>query len=70
MSSLQQRFGLPTDLTPSICHSVLLIVHLLSFNLGDLSSPFPFGIGDILDCVCLSASLPNDGNPPHTRLPV
>ena len=24
-------FGLPTDLTPSVCHSVLLIVHLLSF---------------------------------------
>ena len=31
MSSLQRRFGLPTDLTPFICHSVLLIVHLLSF---------------------------------------
>ena len=31
MSSLQRRFGLPTDLTPSICHSVLLIVHLLFF---------------------------------------
>ena len=31
MSSLQRRFGLPTDLTPSVCHSVLLIVHLLSF---------------------------------------
>ena len=31
MSSLQQCFGLLTDLTPSICHSVLLIVHLLSF---------------------------------------
>ena len=29
MSSLQRRFGLPTDLTPFICHSVLLIVHLL-----------------------------------------
>ena len=27
MSSLQRRFGLPTDLTPS----VLLIVHVLSF---------------------------------------
>ena len=32
MSSLQQRFGLPTDLTPSVCHSVLLIVHLSSFT--------------------------------------
>ena len=31
MSSLQRRFGLPTDLTPFICHSVLLIVQLLSF---------------------------------------
>ena len=31
MSSLQRRFGFPTDLTPSVCHSVLLIVHLLSF---------------------------------------
>ena len=31
MSSLQRRFGLPTDLTPSVCHSVLLIVHLFSF---------------------------------------
>ena len=24
-------FGLPADLTPSVCHSVLLIVHLFSF---------------------------------------
>ena len=31
MSSLQRRFGLPTDLTPSVCHSVLLLVHLVSF---------------------------------------
>ena len=31
MSSLQQCFGLPTDLMPFICHSVLLTVHLLSF---------------------------------------
>ena len=31
MSPLQRRFGLPADLTPSVCHSVLLIVHLLSF---------------------------------------
>ena len=31
MSSLQRCTGLPTDLTPFICHSVLLIVHLLSF---------------------------------------
>ena len=31
ISSLQRRFGLPTHRTPSVCHSVLLIVHLLSF---------------------------------------
>ena len=31
VSSLSRRFGLPTDLTPFICHSVLLIVHLLPF---------------------------------------
>ena len=34
MSSLQRRFGLPTDLTPFICHSVHLIVHLSSFIQG------------------------------------
>ena len=31
MSSLQRRFGLPGDLTPSVCHSVLLMFYLLSF---------------------------------------
>ena len=31
MSPLQRRYGLPADLTPFIFHSVLLIVHLLSF---------------------------------------
>ena len=31
MSSLQGRFGLPADLTSFVCHSLLLIVHLLSF---------------------------------------
>ena len=31
MSSLQRRFGFPIDLTPFVCHSVLLIVYLLSF---------------------------------------
>ena len=30
MSSLQRRFGLRTDLTTFICHTVLQIVHLLS----------------------------------------
>ena len=50
MSSLQRRFGLPIDLAPFICHSVLLIVHLLSFIRVMcparfhfvLHSPFPF----------------------------
>ena len=31
MSSLQRRFGLATDLTPFTCHSVIILVHLLSF---------------------------------------
>ena len=31
MSCLQRRICLPTDLKPFICHSVLLMVHLLSF---------------------------------------
>ena len=30
---------LPTDLTPFICHSVLLIVHLLSFTIARTKSP-------------------------------
>ena len=46
MSSLQ-CFGLTTDLTPFICHSVLLIAHLLSI-------PFSYCIGYILDYVCHS----------------
>ena len=45
-------FGLPTDLTPSVCHSVLLIVHLLSFIRAMCPSPFPFHIGYALDYVC------------------
>ena len=47
-SSLQWCFGLPTDLTPSVCYSVLLIV----FHLGDVSSPFQFCFGWVLDYVC------------------
>ena len=31
MSCFQRSFGLPTDLSPFICHSMLLVVHLLSF---------------------------------------
>ena len=42
MSSLQRRFGLPTDLTPSVCHSVLLIAHLLSFIRAMCSAHFHF----------------------------
>ena len=42
MSSLQQRSGLPTDLTPSVCHSVLQIVHLLSFSRAMCPAHFRF----------------------------
>ena len=42
MSSLQRRFGLLTDLAPFICHSVLLMVHLLSFILATCSAHFHF----------------------------
>ena len=59
MSSLQRRFGLLADLPPSVCHSVLLIVHLLSFIRAMMSSPFPFRIGYVLDYVCHPGSLPN-----------
>ena len=97
MSSLQRRFGLPTDLTPFICHSCAsnspsvifhlghvshnvilfnnilvfqLILHPLSamplcasnspsiiFYLGDVSSPFPFHIAYVLDCVYMYVTL-------------
>ena len=30
------------------------------FHMGDVSSPFPFPIGYVLDYVCHSGSLPND----------
>ena len=42
MSSLQRRFGLPADLTPSVCHSVLLIVHLSSFIRAMCPAHFDF----------------------------
>ena len=42
MSSLQRHFGLPTDLTPFNCHSVLLIVHLLSFTRAIRPTHFHF----------------------------
>ena len=42
MSSLQRRFGLPTYLTPFICHSVLLLVHLLSLTRAMRPAHFNF----------------------------
>ena len=42
MSSLQGRFGLSTDLTPFICHTVLLIVHLLIFIRSMCPAHFDF----------------------------
>ena len=58
MSYLQRRIGLPTDLTPFISHSVLLIVHLLSFIRAMCPVHFLFALvtywtmSDILVC-CL-----------------
>ena len=60
MSSLQECFGLPADLTPFICHSLLLVVHL-SFIRVMCPAPFPFNIGYVLDYVCHSGSLRDDG---------
>ena len=40
--SFLQCFGLQTDLTPFICHSVLLTVHLLSFILAMCPAHFHF----------------------------
>ena len=51
MSSLKRRYGLPTDLTPFICHSVLLVVHLLSFRRATCPAHFPFRIGYALNYV-------------------
>ena len=42
MSSLQRRFRLPTDLTPFICHSVRLVVHLLSLIRATCPAHFYF----------------------------
>ena len=61
MSSLQPCFGLLTDFIPSACHSVLLIVHLLSFIQAMCPAHFHFHIGYVLDCVFHSDALPNDG---------
>ena len=43
-SSLQRRFGLPTNLTPFICPSVLLMVHLLSFIRAMCPACFRFAL--------------------------
>ena len=42
MSSLQRRFGLPTDLTPFICHTLILIAHLSSFIRATCPAHFRF----------------------------
>ena len=54
MSCLQRRFGPPTDITPFIYHSVLLNSPSIIFHTGDVSSPFPFRVGYVLDYVCHS----------------
>ena len=56
MSSLQHCFGLLTDLTHKFSSATLCI-----FYSGDVSSPFTFCIGYVLDYVCHSGSLPTDG---------
>ena len=53
-------FGLRTDLTPFICHSVLLIVHLLSFIRVMCPDHFYFVLVTYWT-VCPSGSLPVDG---------
>ena len=55
MQSLQRRFGLPTDLTSFVCHSMLLIVHLLSFIRAMCPAHFHFVLVDVwTGCVCVS----------------
>ena len=44
VSSLQRRFGLHTDLIPFICHSVLLMIHLLSFICEMCPAQFHFAL--------------------------
>ena len=54
-------FSLPTDLTPFICHSVLLIVHLLSCIWATCTAHFHFALVTYWTNVCRSGSLCNDG---------
>ena len=61
MSSLQRHFGVPTDLRPFICHSVLLMIHLMSFVRAMCPAHFHFALVTILDYVCHSGPLSNDG---------
>ena len=58
--SKERPFDLPTDLTPFISHSVLLMVHLLSLILVMCPAHSHFSLGCVLDCVCVSGSLLND----------
>ena len=44
MSSLQLRIGLPTDLMSVICHSLLLVVPLLSFIWAMSPAHFHFAL--------------------------
>ena len=62
MSSLQRRVGLPTDLTPFIYHSVLLIVPLSSFIRVMCPAHFHFILVtywtmSITLCLCLMMAL-------------
>ena len=56
MSSLRRRFGLATHLIPFIYHSINTVFHS-----GVVCSQFPFPFVFVLDYVCHSDSLPNDG---------
>ena len=74
MPSLQRRFGLPTDLAPFICHSVLLIVHLSSFIRAMYPAHFNFVLvtyWTLVIClmmVCLLVSPPPPPLPPHPKV--
>ena len=52
MSSPQRRFGLPTDLTPFICHSLILIIHLLSFIRAMCLAHFHLAFGSDTKWAC------------------
>ena len=50
MSSLQWHFGVPVDVMPLICYSVLLMVHLLSFILVMCQAHFHLAF--VAFCIC------------------